>query len=997
MSRQRHRLAEGGRIDRSRPLGFTFNGKAYEGYAGDTLASALLANGVHLVGRSFKYHRPRGILSAGPEEPNALVQLETGAHTQPNIRATQIELYDGLAAASVNAWPSVGFDLGAVNSLFGRVFPAGFYYKTFMGPPLPWRFFETFIRRAAGLGKAPGEPDPDRYERMNAHCDVLVVGAGPAGLAAALAAGKAGARVILAESDAELGGALLGRPATIDDTPALDWVAATSEALAGMEQVRILTRTVVTGYFDHNFLIACESVTDHLGPAGAAPHLPRLRLWRIRARQVVLATGAFERAIAFKNNDRPGIMLAGAVGSYLARYGVTAGKRAVVFTNNDSAYATAAALARADVAVTAVDPRAEPGPAAEAARSAGVEILTGHCVAAAGGNRRVRSVGVAGPGGGALRTLACDVVAMSGGWNPAVHLFSQAQGKLRWEAAPACFVPDRPAQASRVAGGANGAFSLEAALNEGYQAGAAAARDAGAAKAARKPKFAAPADDPAPLEPLWSVPAASGAADERKHFLDFQNDVTVADVRLAAREGYRSVEHLKRYTTLGMGTDQGKLANIPGLALLAEQLDKPIEAVGTTTFRPPFTPLSFGAMGGRDRGDFMDPARRTPMHQWHAEQGAVFEDVGQWKRPFYFPQAGEGKDEAVARECLAARNALGVLDATTLGKIDLQGPDTAEFLNRVYTNAWSKLAVGRCRYGLMLDENGMVMDDGVTSRLGDRHYLMTTTTGNAGRVLAWLEEWLQTEWPELEVYATSVTEQYATASICGPQARALMAEIAGGVDLSAEAFPFMTWQPMSVAGIPARVFRISFTGELSYEINVPASYGMALWTALMTAGAKHGITPYGTETMHVLRAEKGYIIVGQDTDGTVTPQDLGMDWIVSKTKDFLGRRSFARPDTARADRKQLVGLLTEDPKAVLPEGGQIVAERKRKPPMAMIGHVTSSYWSAALGRSIALALVRGGRGRMGEQVHVPLLGGGTMAATVAEPVFYDKEGARLHG
>jgi len=997
MSRQRYRLPEGGRIDRTRPLNFDFNAKSYEGYQGDTLASALLANGVHLVGRSFKYHRPRGILSAGPEEPNALVQLETGGYLQPNIRATQIELYDGLKASSVNAWPSVQIDVGAINSVFGRLFPAGFYYKTFMWPASFWAQYEKVIRRAAGLGRAPSEPDPDRYERMNAHCDVLVVGAGPAGLAAALAAGRSGARVMLLDGEPELGGSLLGRVGEINDGPGLDWVGKTATELAGMDEVRVLPRTVVTGYFDHNFLIACESVTDHLGPAGSDPHRPRLRLWRIRAKQVVLATGAFERMIGFKNNDRPGIMLANAAGNYLARYGVKVGERAVVFTNNDSAYEAASALARSGVAVTLVDPRAQAGALATEAAQAGVEILAHHYVTEAGGNRRVKSVAVAPLAGGEPRRIDCDLVAVSGGWNPAVHLFSQAQGKLRWDAINACFVPDQAAQPTRSVGAANGGVSLATALDEGFAAGIAAAKDAGATKAVRKPKFVTAENASAKLEALWSVPTAKGAADERKHFLDFQNDVTVADVRLAAREGYRSVEHLKRYTTLGMGTDQGKLANVPGLALLADQLDRPIAEVGTTTFRPPYTPLSFGAMGGRDRGDFMDPARHTPMHHWHAGQGAVFEDVGQWKRPFYYPEAREGKNEAVARECLAARNAVGVLDATTLGKIDLQGPDTAKFLNRIYTNAWSKLEVGRCRYGLMLDENGMVMDDGVTSRLAEHHYLMTTTTGNAARVLTSLESWLQTEWPELKVYTNSVTEQYATASLCGPNARALMSELTEGIDLSPEDFPFMSWKAGKVAGIPARVFRISFTGELSYEINVPASYGMALWTALMTAGAKYGLTPYGTETMHVLRAEKGYIIVGQDTDGTVTPQDLGMDWIVSKKKDFLGRRSFARPDTLRGDRKQLVGLLSDDPKTVLPEGGQIVIELNAKPPVQMIGHVTSSYWSATLDRSIALALVRGGRDRMGEQVHVPFLNGGSASATITDTVFYDKDGARLHG
>ncbi|MFQ5985055.1 MAG: sarcosine oxidase subunit alpha family protein [Alphaproteobacteria bacterium] len=1001
MTDQRHRLAQGGRVDRSRPLWFTFNGRRYEGYAGDTLASALLANGVMLVGRSFKYHRPRGVLGAGGEEPNALVQLGTGAYTEPNLRATQVELFDGLTAASVNCWPSVDVDLWAINSRVARLLPAGFYYKTFLWPRRVWRTYEYFIRRAAGLGKAPTEKDPDRYEKRHGHCDVLVVGGGPTGLAAALAAGRAGARVLVADEQHEFGGDLLGDRAEIGDEPALAWVEATLAELQAMEEVRLLSRSTVFGYYDHNNLGIVERVSDHLGH-GAGDGLPRQRLWRVRAKQVVLAAGAIERPPVFADNDRPGIMLASAARTYLNRYGVRPGSRAVVFTNNDSAYQAALDLAEGGVAVAAVvDMRVSPqGPLATRARERGIEVLGGHGIVATEGAKHVRAIEVmrlneAGDGvDGGERRIACDLVCVSGGWNPTAHLFSQSGGKLEFDPTLACFVPGTSRQAERSAGAARGAFRLADCLAQGLAAGAGAARDAGFGngKPPGAPKVAVPNEEP--LRPLFEIPSQRrGAA--AKSFVDFQNDVAAADIALAAREGYRSIEHVKRYTTLGMGTDQGKTGNINALAILARVVAADIPDIGTTTFRPPYTSVGYGTLAGRDVDEFFDPVRKTPIHRWHEKAGAVFEDVGQWKRPFCYPREGESEEDAVRREVLATRTSLGIVDASTLGKIGLRGRDAVELLNRVYTNAWDKLEIGRCRYGLMLGEDGMLFDDGVTSRIGEHHYLMSTTTGGAARVLAWLEMWLQTEWPELEVYLTSVTTRWATVAIVGPNARRLLSELCTDIDLEREAFPFMSWREGTVAGLPARVFRVSFSGELAYEINVQASYGMALWQALMTAGEKYDITPYGTQGMHVLRAEKGYVIVGQDTDGTVTPVDLGMAWLIGKTKkDFLGRRSLSRSDTAREDRKQLVGLLTEEPNQVLPEGAQIVDEVKPSPPMPMGGHVTSSYFSPNLGRSIALALLKRGRARHGEAV-TAWSEEVRWRAKVTDPRFLDPEGERL--
>ena len=1002
---QKFRRPEGGRIDRARPLSFHFDGVRYEGCAGDTLASALLANGVRLVGRSFKYHRPRGILSAGAEEPNALVQLREGARTEPNMRAPQVELFDGLVAMSQNRWPSVKFDVWAVNSLLSRFFPSGFYYKTFMWPASLWMTYEKVIRNAAGLGKGPAGTDPDRYDHRNAWCDVLVAGGGPAGLMAALAAGRSGARVIVADEQSEMGGSLLFDTGTIDGKPAAEWTATVLNELDGMDGVTVLPRTSVAGYYDYNYITCLERVSDHTGdePDGKTP---RQRFWQIRAKQVVLATGAIERPLTFIDNDRPGVMLAGAVRAYVNRYGVMPGRRAVVFTNNDSAYKAAIDLMRAGAAVTVADLRKAPGGAlVEAAKAAGAHILDGCAITGVKGGRQVAGVtlrrlnGAGDDVAGGTRSIACDLIAMSGGWNPAVHLFSQSRGKLRFDDDLAAFVPGESFAAERSAGSCNGTMKLADCLTEGAQAGIAAASGAGF-----KSKIvpAAPNVDEAEengIRSVWVVPSGQPLGRGGKHFIDFQNDVTAADVHLAHREGYVSIEHLKRYTTTGMGTDQGKTSNVNALAIMAGLQGVSIPQVGTTTFRPPWTPVGFGAIAGRNTGAFMDPMRLTAMHDWHTEHGAVFEDVGQWKRPWYYPKAGESMQGAVNREVLAARSGVGVVDASTLGKIDIRGPDAAEFLNLIYTNAWLKLPVASCRYGLMLHEDGMVFDDGVTTRLDENRFLMTTTTGGAANVLTWLEEWLQTEWPEMKVWCTSVTEQWATVAVCGPYARHVVGSLTDYDKLGPKDFPFMAMRELDIAGIAARVFRISFTGELAYEINVPRRHGLALWEAVFEAGQKYGIVPYGTEAMHVLRAEKGFIIVGQDTDGTVTPMDLGMDWIVSKKKnDFLGRRSFSREDTARDDRKQLVGLLTDNPHDVLIEGAQLVETVESAPPMKMVGHVTSSYYSPNAGRSIALALLVRGRERMGETLYAPRLNGGRpIRLTVTDSVFYDKEGVRARG
>jgi sarcosine oxidase subunit alpha len=991
-----HRTAAGGRVDRGRPLRFTFDGRAYQGVQGDTLASALLANGVHLMGRSFKYHRPRGVVAAGSDEPNALVAVRRdAARYTPNLRATQVELYEGLQAESQNRWPSLGFDLGAINDRLSPFLAAGFYYKTFMWPRKAWdALYEPVIRAAAGLGRAPGAPDPDTYLNRHAHCEVLVIGAGPAGLAAALAAAEGGGRVILVDEQAELGGSLLAAAdARIDGQPALAWLASALAKLAAHPRVTLLPRATAFGYFAHNMISVCERLSEHL--ADPAPGSARERLWQIRAAQVVIAAGAIERPLVFPDNDRPGVMLAGAARAYLNRYGVTVGKRVVVATGHDAAYGAAIDLHRAGVEIAAIaDARPTPsGPLVDAARAAGLPIRASCAITGTFGGLRVRAARLSPIAGadqlGAAETVACDAVLMSGGFTPSVHLFSQSRGKLRWDDEIQAYLPGQSAEAERSAGACRGLFGLAEALADGHAAGAAAGL------APSEAPFTVEALEAAPRGVIGALPHDRGP--RARAFVDWQNDVTTKDLNLAVREGFRSIEHIKRYTTTGMATDQGKTSNINALGVVSGILGKPVPEIGLTTFRMPYTPVTFGTLAGMARGDLFDPVRATPIHDWAAAQGAVFEDVSLWKRARYFPRAGEDMEAAVRRECLAVRAGCGIFDASTLGKIEVVGPDAATFMNRMYVNAWTKLGVGKCRYGVLCREDGFVMDDGVVGRIAPDRFHVTTTTGGAPRVLAMMEDYLQTEWPDLDVWLTSTTEQWAVIALQGPKARTILKGLINDIDLSPQALPHMSLALGHIFGVPTRLFRVSFSGELGFEINVAPDHARAVWEAVWAAGQAHGLTAYGTETMHVLRAEKGFIIVGQETDGTATPDDVGLGWAIGKAKpDFVGKRSMERPSMADPARKQLVGLLTEAPERVLEEGAQIALAPNQAPPTRTIGHVTSSYFSASLGRSIALAMVSGARARLGETLYSPGPGG-DIPVRVVSPVFYDPEGARVNG
>jgi methylglutamate dehydrogenase subunit C len=954
-----------------------------QGYAGDTLASALLANGIRLVGRSFKYHRPRGILSSGPEEPNALVELREGAAREPNTRATVAELFPGLCARSQNRFPSLKLDILAINSLLAPIFAAGFYYKTFMWPASFWeRVYEPLIRRAAGLGRASGLPDPDTYQKQTGFADLLIIGAGPAGLAAALHAAETGMRVILAEQDFAVGGRLLSDRRTINGQPAAAWLTETENRLRAAENVRILTRTTVTGVYDGGTYAAIERVSDHLSPA---PNRPRQRLWRIVAPNAILAAGAIERPLLFGGNDLPGVMLAGAVRTYLNRFAAKPGARAVVFANNDDAAITIADLAGAGINVAGlIDPRPEISPALRnAASDHNIPIYAGATIRQAHGGTSLKSVTLGGTATGT--TIVCDVLAMSGGWNPAVHLASHHGGKPVWQENIAAFVPANMPPGMRAAGAAAGHFSTAAALAGGHAAACAATGQPSATSGNLQA-----GEESTALSPLWRISDSTG-----KSFVDFQNDVTVADVELAAREGFTAVEHLKRYTTLGMATDQGKTSNVTGLAIMASLTGRTIAQTGTTMFRPPYTPVAIGAIAGPHRGPHYRPTRRTPAHERAARQGAIFIDAGDWLRASHFPQSNEPTpQQTIDREVRAVRQSAGFCDVSTLGKIDVQGPDAAIFLDFIYANTISTLAPGRVRYALMLREDGFAFDDGTVARLEEHHFLLTTTTVNASRVLRHLDFCHQVLRPELDICIEPVTDQWAQLALAGPRARKILAELTGSAtEISNERLPFMATIEATLCGtIPARVFRISFSGELAYEIAVPASHGATLATALKQAGA----IPYGLEALNVLRLEKGHP-VGSELNGQTTAADLGLGAMLSKKKDFIGRALSQRPALLDRSRESLVGLRPRTSGATLQAGAHLIPARALAIAANDQGHITSAAYSVTLDRWIALALLSGGATRTGEIFRAvnPLQNTETEVEIVPR-IFHDPEGRALH-
>ena len=988
-------------IDQTTRVSFKFDGKTYFGFKGDTLASALLANNVHLVGRSFKYHRPRGIMTSGSEEPNAIVQINKNSSvTEPNVRATEVEIYDGLEASSQNCWPSVNFDIGGINNFLSPLLPAGFYYKTFMWPASFWEKYEYFIRKSAGLGQSPTEPDPDIYDHNYVHCDVLVIGGGISGIMAAKISAENNFKTLLLEERPNLGGTTIYQKNDyfkINDQYSSDWLEKEIEQIKNLKNLEIKTRTSVAAYHGYNYLLARENLTDHL-PLEKKQNTIRQRLLKIRAKKVITATGSIERPLIFDNNDRPGIMLSSAIKKYADFYGVACGKENVLFTNNDTAYETAISLNNKGIKINAIIDIREQNKSdlTNEINKAGIKIYNSYTVINTKGYKKINKITIMklSKDGKTVTDskidINCDCLGVSGGWTPAVHLFTQSGGKLKFDDNDNIFIPNKYPSDQLSIGSCNGNLELDDIISNINVS----LKNFLKIDKTNFENLKINSSKSISKRNIWLLPS-NKTVSKTKAFVDFQNDATAKDIKLALREGFRSIEHVKRYTTTGMGTDQGKLGNMNALGIISDTSNVKMSDLGTTTFRPPYTPLTFGTIVGRNVGEFFDAFRKTPMHDWHVQHKAKFENVGQWKRAWYYPKGNENMHDAVQRESKAAREGAGILDASTLGKIDIQGSDASEFLNRVYTNAWSKLAVGKCRYGLMLNEDGMVYDDGVTTRLSENHYIMTTTTGGAANVLGKLEDYLQTEWPELDVYLTSVTDHYATASVCGPNSKKIISKIIPNLDLSDENFPHMSFKNAKIGNIKCRVMRISFTGEQSYEINIQANYGKSLWEKCMDAGNEFNITPYGTETMHLLRAEKGFIIVGQDTDATLTPIDLQMDWIVSKKKyDFIGKRSLYRSDTIRDDRKQLVGILTDDPNEVLEEGAQIVADTSKKP-VEMLGHITSSYFSPNLNKSIALGVVKGGKNMMGQKLFIPMKDK-IINVKVADPVFLDKENKRLN-
>jgi len=987
-----NRLSGEGAIARDRSVPFTFDGKGYSGHPGDTLASALLAAGVRLVGRSFKYHRPRGILTAGSEEPNALVELRTGARREPNTRATVVELFDGLEAHSQNRWPSLRFDVGAINSLFSPVFVAGFYYKTFMWPSAFWeRVYEPAIRRAAGLGRAGAARDPDTYEKAHAFCDLLVVGGGPAGLAAALAAGRAGARVILCEEDFLLGGRLNGDRHEIDGKDGALWARQVVDELASLPEVQVMNRTTVFGVYDGNTFGALERVADHLREPGE--HQPRQRLWKIVARRTVLAAGAHERPIIFGGNDRPGVMLASAVRTYVNRFRVTPGQRTAVFTTCDDGWKTAFDLIDAHVTVPVVVEARREIPAAlgnEASRR-GIRVMLGAQVLEARGGKGLSGIDVRDESGRTIR-IATDALAVAGGWNPNTALSTHLGGRPQWSDAINGYVPGGLPPGMIAVGAAAGDFSLAGALRAGSDAGRDAARSAGFdGPADGLPRVA---DEAVGGEPLWLVAGSRGKA-----FVDPQHDVTADDVAIATREGFHSAELLKRYTTLGMGTDQGKLSALNGHALVATLTGRSPPDLGTIASRPPYTPVAIGALAGHHRGAHFRPVRLTPSHRWAESRGATFVDLGEWRRAKAFPLPGERDwKRTLVREVRCVRNGVGVCDVSTLGKIDVQGADAATFLDRVYANMISTLPVGKTRYGIMLREDGIVFDDGTVARFAASHFLLSTTSAHAGKVLQHLEHARQVLWPELDVQLAPVTEQWAQFAVAGPRSRALLEQLlSGALDVSNASFPYLACAQFSWQGRPARLFRISFSGELAYELAVPARCGDATVRAIMAAGEPLGVVPYGMETLGAMRIEKGHV-AGAELNGTTTAHDLGLGKMMSAQKDYIGRVLAGRAGLVAPDRPALIGVKPTRPDARLTSGAHFLRLGAQPSLANDEGFVSSVAFSPSLGHWIGLGFLSGGQKRVGERVraHDPVSGGEVdIEVEVTNPVFYDPDGKRL--
>ena len=962
-----NRLSTGGRIDRSKPLKFKFNGKTYTGFSGDTLASALIANGVSLTARSFKYHRPRGIVGAGVEEPSTLVEL-LGDDASGNRPATTVPLTEGLAARSVNCWPSPNFDLGGLTQVATHFLPAGFYYKTFKWPN--WHVFEPTIRKAAGLAAAPScPPTTGHFENRYAHTDLLVAGAGPAGLMAALTAARAGKRVMLVDEGIEPGGSLLSTSQSIGSLPALDWVAEVVGELGENPNVTHMQNATVWGYREHNYLMVHER----------SPKNPSVieRNWRIRAGHVITATGGIERTMVFGNNERPGIMLASAAQTYVNRYAACPGWNAVIFTNNNSAYSVAADLIAAGVKVAAiVDSRATVPIEAETLATE-TTIYAGSVVTTTLGHKHIRAAVIEPINGGKACTIPCDLLAHSGGWNPTVHLFSQSRGTLKYDKIYATFRPDQPHQSTTYAGG----FTLAEALRSGTEVTAVAlnisAQD-----------IPVTASVPYAIEPLWRVENSKGKA-----FLDIQNDVTVDDVHLAIREGYSNIEHVKRYTTGGMGIDQGKTGNMNIIGAVALQQGVPMDEIGTTTFRAPYTPISFGAIGGLREESVVLPYRHTPLTDWNHTEGAFMYEAGaRWRRPGYFPHAGEDFQTAVNRECRAVREKVGVYDGSPLGKFELKGLDVGRFLDHIYTNIMSTLKPGQCRYGLMLSDDGLIADDGVVMRLSEHRWIVSTSTGHADAMNGHMEELLQTQFPDWNVFLTTVTSQWNNATVCGPNAREVLQALGTDIDLSPKTFPFMSFRDGKVAGIPARIVRVSFTGELSFEINVAPRNLRSLWDKILVAGAPLGIMPVGSEASHVLRVEKGFLSLGHEVDGPVDAYDLGMGWALSKKKtDYLGKHAVNLRRAGTANRRELVGVLPE-PDCMIPEGAPLTPNGQKT---ATEGFVTACVWSVVYDRWIGLALLKNGHSRHGETAHVRLKEGVIIPLKITAPVHYDPQGKKL--